>query len=195
VKRPWLAFVLLAAAFVVPGLAVHRYLPTAFALKLHPAPRVMPEVRFQDGAGRPLSLADFRGRVVLLNVWATWCPPCREEMPSLDRLQAKLGGPDFEVVTLSIDVNGVPAVRRFYREVGIKTLKIYIDPTTDAAGRLGFPGIPGTLLIDRDGRELGRTVGPAEWDGPEAIALIQRVIGRAAESSASALPNGASRHD
>jgi len=195
VKRSWLAILALVAAFVLAPTIQRLVRHDAFSLTLHRTPFAVPALRFQDGAGRPLSLADFRGRVVLLNVWATWCPPCREEMPSLDRLQAKLGGPDFEVVTLSIDVNGVPAVRRFYREVGIKALKIYIDPTTDAAGRLGFPGIPGTLLLDRDGRELGRAVGPAEWDSPEAIALIQRVTGRAAESSASALPNGASRHD
>lgn len=208
-----IVFAFLVSAFVL-GLAVYRFAqpvrdvsldPTVkadtvaprsgFPLKLREGPRTVPAIRFQDGAGRSLSLADFRGRVVLLNIWATWCPPCRQEMPSLDRLQSKLGGPEFEVVALSIDVNGGPAVQNFYREVGIKALKTYNDPTTDAAGRLGIPGIPGTLLIDREGRELGRAIGPAEWDGPEAIALFRQVIGRAAGPSGSAPPRAGVRHD
>lgn len=194
-KRALLASFVLAAAFLL-GLATQHYAPftrdvssefalataatppqSGIPLRLHATPRTVPEVRFQDDTGRPMTLADFRGRVVLLNVWATWCPPCRKEMPSLDRLQTKLGGPPFEVVALSIDHEGVGAVQRFYREVGVKALKVYIDPTTDAAGRLGILGIPGTLLIDRNGKELGRALGPAEWDSPESLALIRRAIG------------------
>ncbi|BAU49663.1 redoxin [Sulfurifustis variabilis] len=194
-KRMVLASVVLLAAFAL-GLTVYSYSRSArdvpsglaladasaarksgFPLRLHATPRAVPDIRFQDDAGRQMSLADFRGRVVLLNLWATWCPPCRKEIPSLDRLQTKVGGPDFEVVALSIDHDGVSAVQRFYKEIGIRALKIYIDPTTDATYRLGITGIPGTLLLDREGREIGRALGPAEWDSPESLALIRRAIG------------------
>ncbi|HEX9811815.1 MAG TPA: TlpA disulfide reductase family protein [Burkholderiales bacterium] len=136
-------------------------------------PRTLPAVVFADENGREVTLEQFRGRVVLLNVWATWCVPCRKEMPTLDRLQAKLGGPDFEVVALSIDQDGIAAVRKFYQEVGIKHLRIYNDPTADATARLNILGIPATLLVDRAGREVGRALGPAEWDAPDVIELIR----------------------
>ena len=137
------------------------------------SPRALPAVVFADENGREVTLEQFRGRVVLLNVWATWCVPCRKEMPTLDRLQAKLGGPDFEVVALSIDQDGIAAVRKFYQEVGIKHLRIYNDPTADATARLNILGIPATLLVDRAGREVGRALGPAEWDAPDVIELIR----------------------
>lgn len=158
-----------------PASAASSSAPAA-GLRLVPAkkPVPLPELRFTDGEGRPLTLAGFRGRIVLLNVWATWCTPCREEMPTLDRLQARLGGPDFEVVALSIDHDGIAAVRKFYREIGIKHLRIYIDPTTEATARLNVLGIPATLLIDREGREIGRVLGPAQWDAPEAVETIRQ---------------------
>lgn len=211
-KRILLVFLALVSAFVL-GISVYRYVPFAhnrsldrsfvvraaqrsgFPLTLHPIPRAVPALHFYDGDGHPKTLTNFRGRIVLLNVWATWCPPCREEMPSLDRLQAKLGGPEFEVVALSIDINGVPAVQRFFQEVGIKALKTYSDPTTDTTARLSIPGIPGTLLIDRDGRELGRAIGSAKWDGPEATALIRQAIGHVGVTSAPAQPPAGGRHD
>ena len=119
------------------------------------APRPLPELRFADAGGRKLTLADFRGRLVLLNLWATWCVPCRKEMPTLDRLQARLGGPGFEVVALSIDREGVSAVQPFYKELGLKALRIYVGQSGEAADKLGAPNIPTTLLVDRNGRELG----------------------------------------
>ena len=122
-----------------------------------------------------MSLTDFRGRVVLLNVWATWCPPCREEMPTLDRLQAALGGPNFQVVTVSIDAEGLPVVQPFFRQIGIKHLHPYID-TFNEVGTLGAFGIPLTLLIDRDGREVARKTGPATWDDPRVTATIHRYL-------------------
>ncbi len=140
------------------------------------APKPLPEIRFQDETGRALTLADFKGRVVLLNVWATWCTPCREEMPALDRLQAKLGGPGFEVVTLSIDREGIAAVKRFFSDVGVRALKLYNDPSGDAANKLGTIGIPTTILVDRSGREIGRRVGPAQWDGAAAVDYIRTRI-------------------
>lgn len=133
------------------------------------APQPLPEIRFQGEDGRPLGLADFRGKVVLLNVWATWCVPCREEMPALDRLQQSLGGKDFEVVALSIDGGGLPAVRRFFDEVGIRSLKVYLDSSMQASGKLRIVGVPTTLLIDREGRERWRKTGPAQWDAPAIV--------------------------
>lgn len=151
---------------------------TGFAFNIHPQPRALPNVRFADGKGRAVTLQAFRGKFVLLNIWATWCPPCRKEMPALDRLQKQLGGPDFEVVALSIDQGqqSLYLVQEFYLQTGIKSLGIYMDSSGDASRGLGVAGLPTTLLIDREGREIGRKIGPAEWDSPEIITLIPGYI-------------------
>jgi thiol-disulfide isomerase/thioredoxin len=146
------------------------------ALSVFDQPHALPEVRFQDDQGRDLTLGDFQGRVVVLNVWATWCVPCRKEMPTLDRLQSRLGGKDFLVVALSIDRKGVEAVKGFYQEVGIENLAIYVDPSGRGSRGLGLPGVPTTLLIDQEGREVARKMGEAEWDGPEMVSLVERTI-------------------
>ncbi|PLC52958.1 redoxin [Pollutimonas nitritireducens] len=138
-------------------------------------PRELPTISFQNEAGKTVSLADFRGRVVLLNIWATWCPPCREEMPSLDRLNAKRGGPTFEVVALSIDRDSA-LVKPFYQEFGVQTLRGYFDPASKVSNILRAPGVPTTLLIDQEGREIGRTLGPAAWDSPQVEALIDAAL-------------------
>lgn len=143
---------------------------------VHETPRPGPEITFRDAAGEETSLADFRGRTVLLNLWATWCAPCREEMPALDRLQARLGGPHFTVLAVSVDRGGADKVRAFFAEIGIERLGLYIDPSGEAALRAGAIGLPTTLLIGPDGRELGRLIGPAEWDSPEAIAFLRGVL-------------------
>lgn len=142
-------------------------------LRIHDAPRPLPELVFQDGEGRKRSLTQFSGKVVLLNVWATWCAPCREEMPALDRLQREFSGRGFEVVALSIDAAGASVVKRFYEEVGERSLAIYVDPTMQTTATLSAVGVPTTLLIDRQGRELGRRTGAAEWDGPRSVGIIQ----------------------
>jgi thiol-disulfide isomerase/thioredoxin len=152
---------------------------------VHESPRPLPEIQFENGQGESMSLAEFRGKVVLLNIWATWCTPCRREMPTLDRLQAELGGPDFEVVALSVDRQGLWVVGEFYRELGLRQLAIYVDRSGDAPRELNALGIPTTLLIDRDGNEVGRLLGPAEWDTPEMVAFIRGQIQR---------PSGASLH-
>ena len=131
--------------------------------------------------GRPRTIAEFRGKLVLLNLWATWCVPCRKEMPALDRVQASLGGPDFEVVALSLDRKGLPAVQAFYAELGLKALAIYAaDGSGRTAGKISAPGLPTTLLVDAQGNEIGRAVGPREWDSPAAMAEIERRLGRCA---------------
>jgi thiol-disulfide isomerase/thioredoxin len=144
-----------------------------FVFRAHAASRALPELVFEDGQGARRTLAGFKDRVVLLNVWATWCVPCREEMPALDRLQQKLGGPGFEVLALSIDAGGAAAVKQFYEEIGIRSLAVYVDPASRAMGALAMIGIPTTLLIDRQGREIGRRTGPAQWDGVEAVRMIE----------------------
>jgi len=136
-------------------------------------PQRVPDIRFQGADGKPHALSDFHGKVVLLNVWATWCAPCRKEMPALDRLQQKLGGPAFEVVALSINSGGVAVVRQFYDDIGIRSLAVYVDPTTEATGKLRTLGIPTTLLLDREGRERWRKTGPAEWDAPEIFESLR----------------------
>jgi thiol-disulfide isomerase/thioredoxin len=148
-------------------------------MSLHDTPQPVPEIRFKDGNGNSMTLADYRGKVVLLNIWATWCGPCREEMPTLDRLQERLGGADFEVVALSIDRAGIGVVSEFYAEIGVQHLAKYIDESGNAAGQLNAVGLPTTLLIDREGREIGRHVGPAEWDTPEMADFLGRQIAQA----------------
>lgn len=147
------------------------------------SPRELPELSFKDGNGEPLTLADFQGRTVLLNVWATWCGPCREEMPTLDALQAELGGKDFEVVALSVDRKGIDVVKEFYQTVGIEHLRQYIDSAGMAGADLGAVGIPTTLLIDRHGDEIGRLVGATEWDSPEMTEFLTEMIERPKEAS------------
>ena len=154
-----------------------------------PSASTVPALYFTDADGAAMSLADFRGKAVLLNVWATWCVPCRKEMPALDRLQARLGGSDFEVAALSIDRGGLGAVRRFYEDIGIANLAIYLDESAEAMRALGIAGIPTTLLIDRDGREIRRWIGPAEWDGPDVEALIRSHVGAAMRNGASLSSN------
>ena len=145
-------------------------------IPLHDVPREMLSPPFVDGAGRDLTLENFRGRIVLLNIWATWCVPCREEMPTLDALEARLGGDDFHVLPLSIDRAGLKVVRRFYDEIGINHLDMYLADSTRAMLAFGALGLPTTILIDRDGKERGRLVGPAEWDSPEIMDQIQSII-------------------
>lgn len=138
--------------------------------------RPLPDVAFEDTTGATLRLADFRGKVVLLNLWATWCAPCRREMPTLDRLQAKLGGADFHVLALSMDREGLLVVRQFYEELGLAALDIHVDASGRASRTLRAPGLPTTLVLDRQGRELGRLLGPAQWDSPNMVAFFRSLI-------------------
>lgn len=168
--------VLLAALLAGAGISSARADPPG--LTMHDSPKPLADIRFQDGEGHQRTLADFRGKVVLLNVWATWCGPCRKEMPTLDRLQGALGGNDFEVVALSIDRGGLDTIRKFFGEIGVTHLATYVDTTGKAFRALAIVGLPTTVLIDRDGREVGRLVGPADWDTPDTIAFLRRLIDR-----------------
>lgn len=146
------------------------------AFKPAAPPKPAPELAFSDKDGKLLQLADFRGRVLLINLWATWCSPCVREMPALDRLQAALGGPDFAVLAISTDRAGAREVAPFFAKQGLKHLAIYLDPKGATPLLLEVRGLPTTILIDREGRELGRLEGPADWDKPAAMALIRHYI-------------------
>ncbi len=131
---------------------------------------------FEDADGRSVSLADFRGKVVLVNFWATWCGPCIREMPALARLETELGGDGFEVVAIAIDRQGMPAVERFYKKHKIEGLPAFVDTKNAVPRALQVVGLPTTVLLDRRGRQMGRLVGSAEWDSTEAVALIRHFI-------------------
>lgn len=147
-------------------------------------PKAMPELKFNDSEGKALTLADFKGKIVLLNIWATWCGPCRKEMPTLDRLQEILGGPDFVVLPVSIDKMGMSAVSVFYADSAIKNLGRYVAPEANRVlDLIGVWGLPATLLLDRQGNELGRLSGSAEWDTPETIDFLKTIINKQKETT------------
>jgi thiol-disulfide isomerase/thioredoxin len=174
-----------AAAECRPAAAgVERLAPTArgevAAFVVERAPGLAPELTFRDGEGRETRLSAFRGRTVLLNLWATWCAPCRHEMPALDRLQAAVGGPAFEVVAISIDLGAADKPRAFYAETDIRRLAFFHDPSgrvfqdLRAAGRA--VGMPTTVLIDPAGCVLGHLAGPAEWSSEDALRLVRAAL-------------------
>lgn len=162
----------LALSFIWAGAAIAA--PQGFAL--HDEPQPVINVRFVTEDGTRKDMESLRGKVLLVNVWATWCVPCREEMPTLDALQAELGSDRFEVVALSIDRAGPQAVGRFYDEIGVKHLKMYVDDTMLSATALRTVGLPTTILINAEGQELGRLVGPAEWVDPEMVSFLKGFI-------------------
>lgn len=143
---------------------------------VHDAPRPIGEGAFRNSDGDKIGFDAFRGKVVLVNLWATWCAPCRHEMPSIDRLAQQLKGPEFDVVAISVDLGGEDKAREFYAEIGVEHLDFYIDPTARIGAALKGFGLPLTVILDAEGRELGRLVGPAEWDSPEAIELVKAAI-------------------
>ncbi len=188
------SFRLAAAGLIAASLPIAAAQEPSRNFIIHEAPKTVVAIQFEDADGRARSLSDFRGKIVLLNIWATWCVPCRKEMPTLDRVQTALGGADFEVVALSID-RGMDAVRKFFAEIGIQKLAMYLDSSAKATRQLGAVGLPTTLLIDREGRETARLIGPAEWDSPDIAAFISCVIAGddAARSSNEPEPAATSR--
>jgi len=174
--KKWRAIAVVGLIAVAAGAYVAYWEASRGPFGRAASPKAIPELRFVDASGRAQTLADFRGKVLLLNVWATWCEPCREEMPALDRLQARLGGARFQVVALSVDQQGASIARKFYDEFAIKALALYVDPTAKAAFTLNAPGLPITLLVDRSGREIGRHLGAVKWDAPEVVARLQRAM-------------------
>src|SRR5262249_53683314 len=150
------------------------------AIAVASEPRRLPKLAFKDGSGATRTLADWQGRTVLLNLWATWCVPCRKEMPALDALQAKLGGDKFEVVSINIDTRDPDKPKAWLKEVGINRLAYYSDQSAKvfqdlkAIGKA--VGMPSTLLIDPKGCEIATLAGPAEWASDDALKLVQAAI-------------------
>jgi thiol-disulfide isomerase/thioredoxin len=144
--------------------------------------RKIPTLAFRDGAGTPRSLSDWHGRTVLVNLWATWCVPCRKEMPALDALEDKLGGPDFEVVAVNIDTRDPDKPRAWLRDIGIDHLAYYADPNAKVFQDLKAVGkaigMPTTLLVDPNGCEIASLAGPAEWASADGMRLVSAALGR-----------------
>jgi thiol-disulfide isomerase/thioredoxin len=144
--------------------------------------RKLPDLAFNDASGKPKTLADWHGRTILLNLWATWCVPCRKEMPALDALQAKLGGPDFEVVAVNIDTRNLDKPKSFLQDIGVGNLAYYSDANAKvfqdlkAVGR-AF-GMPTSLLVAADGCEIASLAGPAEWASEDGVKLVSAALGR-----------------
>jgi thiol-disulfide isomerase/thioredoxin len=152
------------------------------AVNVAKSPLKVPDLAFRDAAGKPLTLADFRGRTVLLNLWATWCVPCRKEMPTLDALQGALGSKDFQVVAVNIDTRDPNKPKRFLKDIGVQKLAYYADPTAKAYQDLKAIGrafgMPTTMLVDHQGCEIGTIAGPADWASPDAVKLIKAALGK-----------------
>jgi thiol-disulfide isomerase/thioredoxin len=150
------------------------------ALAPTPTPFRVPDLAFKDANGRDLRLADWRGRTVLLNLWATWCVPCRREMPALDALQALLGGKDFEVVAVNIDTRDPQKPLTFLKDVAIAHLAYYSDPSARVFEELKTAGkafgMPTTVIVDPSGCEIGTMAGPAEWASDDGVRLIGAVL-------------------
>jgi len=147
-----------------------------FSLELHDVPRALPAFTFSDKDTNSVQLHSFIGKFVILNLWATWCAPCIKELPALDRLEQILGGPDFEVIALNLDRGGLLDVNPFWTRTGLSNLDIYLDPTMSAGQTLSARGLPTTLLVNRNGLEIARLEGPAEWDSAEAISYFRTLI-------------------
>lgn len=177
-RRAWLALGVVGGLFTLVPPLQRALLPrdAATDIDMHATPRPVAPLPFVDANARAMTLADFHGRVVLLNIWATWCTMCREEMPTLDRLQGLLGGPDFEVLALSIDDAGLSVVQPYFKRIGIKNLRPYLDSAGVARSTLVSTGVPLTLLINRDGNEIGRQLGHAAWDDPTLVELIRNQL-------------------
>jgi thiol-disulfide isomerase/thioredoxin len=175
-----------AAACPTAKATVARLAPLAHgdvaALNVDKNPQPAVAISFDGPGGNKLTLADFKGHNVLLNLWATWCVPCRSEMPALDRLQAKLGGSDFEVVAVNIDTSRLERPKAFLNDAGVKNLGFYADPTADSFEALRVAGkalgLPTSLLIGADGCELAVMAGPAQWDSDDAAKVVAAMVAK-----------------
>jgi len=145
-------------------------------------PKELPSVTFVDAGGKERSLSDWQGKVVLVNLWATWCAPCRIEMPDLNRLQASLGGDDFTVLPINLDWSGADKPRKFLKSEDLDNLPLYLDKTKSVMQKLGAIGLPLTIIVDQQGREVARLAGAAKWDSDEAKAFIRKIISQKSES-------------
>ncbi|MBN66263.1 MAG: hypothetical protein CMM94_01675 [Rickettsiales bacterium] len=140
------------------------------------APAPMQSITFYDAAGKPVSLDDFKGEYVLLNMWATWCPPCVKEMPSLSQLQAHFEGKGLQVVAVSQDVQGAEVIRPFYEKNGIDNLPIYVDRNMKAFGVLNLRGLPVSYIITPEGKQIAKLEGELDWADEEMITFFEGLL-------------------
>ena len=151
------------------------------AVNVASKPLLLPELAFHDASGERRTLKDWRGRTVLLNLWATWCVPCRVEMPALDGLEKMLGGPKFQVVAVNIDTRNPDKPKQWLKEIGVDKLAYYADPSARIFQELKAIGkafgMPTTILIDPNGCEIASLAGPADWSGEDAIKLVEAALG------------------
>ena len=145
-----------------------------------PQPASTAEFQLADDAGTA-TLADFRGKVILLNFWATWCAPCRKEMPALQALQTELGGDRFQVLTLATGRNSPDGIRKFFAEIGVTDLPRHQDPRQAVAREMGVLGLPVSVLLDAEGNEIARLIGDADWNSDSAKEIIRRLTGDMAD--------------
>lgn len=152
------------------------------AVNVAKSPLQIPDLAFADADGKKVTLADFKGRTVLLNLWATWCVPCRKEMPALDALEARLGNADFQVVAVNIDTRDPAKPKTFLKEIGVEKLAYFADSSAKVFQELKSIGrafgMPTTILIDPQGCEIGTIAGPAEWASDDAVKLVQAAVGK-----------------
>lgn len=178
--RRLLPLILVLAGFVVlPPLlqeVVKPALPAA-SWGFDNAARRLPAFTFFDATRKPLMLSHFRGSYRVVNIWATWCGPCRAEMISLNHLAEIMAGEKLKIIPISIDLSGAFTVQNFYKRLGLSRLPVYVDPSRSAMSVLAIAGIPTTLIIDPGGREVGRVVGAARWDAPVTLARFSKLLG------------------
>jgi thiol-disulfide isomerase/thioredoxin len=145
-------------------------------LNFHEMPVAVSQTPFEADGGGEMTLGEHAGKVVVLNFWATWCAPCREEMPTLSALQAELGGEDFEVVTIATGRNDPVGMAQFFEEIGVDNLPLHRDPRQLLARDMGVLGLPITVILDRDGMEIARLQGDADWSSESAMAIVAALI-------------------
>ena len=145
-------------------------------MKVHVIPGDIVMVEFQDVEGNKMTLADTNGQYRLVNFWATWCAPCREEMPALDALQVEMGGEDFQVMTIATGRNRLAGIRKFYAEASVTNLPVLLDPKGKLAVSMGALGLPVTILLDREGQEIARLTGGADWASENALEVLRALM-------------------
>lgn len=171
-------------AFAGPDISALEALREGTMKKLafHSQPQDVSAKPFTDPDGQEHHLADYAGKYVLVNFWATWCAPCRKEMPALDALQQQLGGEKFQVVTIAVGRNPIPAIDAFFEEAGITDLPKYRDPKQILGREMGVLGLPISVILDPEGQEIARLQGDAEWAAPSAIAIFDALISAQGDS-------------
>lgn len=145
-------------------------------LVFHAEPRELADLPFFTEDGTKTTLDAYEGKIVVLNMWATWCPPCRAEMPSLDALQADLGGDNFAVVTVATGRNPIASVKKFFMDANIKHLPILLDADYSFGRGIGVMGLPSTIVLDTEGREIARMIGDADWHSEDAVTLMKALL-------------------